>query len=355
MSATIDFSSLTLNTEEARSTAECIFEQVYAKPELTAVHEVMTGVEQDKFIPILGKYGLVGKVDPGSCGVNAETGTIPTSQKTWLPKLISFRITHCQDDLPNLLKFWKKARVAAKTWEEVDNEMLAFITDRVSDATLDSIIRISEFGDTSADTVANGNYLTAGTDKTYFNMLNGMWKQIFVDNAGAAKSYRYTITENTAGDTAGQLAMAADAALKIFRNLYNNADSRIFEGNTPVFQVTKTIFDNWQDFMEDKSAVFMLDRMEKGSTTWAYRGIPIVVRKDWDRIIKAYYNQGASLYLPHRAILTDIANIPVGTSDTESMTTLESWYEKKDKKHYIDVAYKLDQKNLQEELMAVAY
>ena len=56
-----------------------------------------------------------------------------------------------------------------------------------------------------------------------------------------------------------------------------------------------------------------------------------------------------------RAILTDLMNIPVGTSDTESMQEFESHYDKTDKKHYIDVAYKIDMKILLEYAMAVAY
>ena len=356
MAATIDFSSLTLNTLEAQSLSECIQEQLYAKPELTRVHEIMTGIEQDKYIPILGKYGLIGKLDPGACGVNSETGTIPTSQKTWTPKLISGRITHCQADLPNLLKFWKKSRIANKTWEEVDNEMMAFINDRVLDAILESIFRIAEFGDTAAEVVGSGGYLTAGTTKTYFNMLSGMWQQIFTDQAlGTPLSHRFTIAENALPTKVEQLALADGKALLIFRDLYNNADSRVFEGNTPVFQVSKSIFDNWQDFMEDKSAVFQLDRMEKGSTQWSYRGIPIVIRNDWDRIIRAYHDLGDTYYLPHRAILTDIANIPIGTSDDQSLSQLDSFYDRTDKKHYIDFAYKIDQKNLQEALLSVAY
>lgn len=356
MASIIDFSSLTLNTEEARSLSECVQEQLYSKPELNAVHNVQTGVEMDKYIPILGKYGKVGKVDPGSCGVNAESSQIPTSQKQWAPKLISGRLTHCQTDIPDLLKFWKKARIAANTWEEVDNEMMAFINDRLVDAILESIFRITEFGDTAAEVVGSGGYLTAGTTKTYFNMLSGMWKQIFTDQALATPlSYRYTIDENAGGDKATQLALASDRALKIFRDLYENADTRIFEGNSPKYQVTKSIADNWRSFMEDKSLAFMLDRTEKGSTTMSYRGIPIIERKDWDRTIRTDHNLGDTYYLPHRAILTDINNIPIGTSDEQSLTTLESWYEKKDKAHYIDFAYKIDQKNLQEELLAVAY
>jgi hypothetical protein len=357
MASTIDFSTLTLNTAEAQSLAEVIQEQVYSKPELTRVHGVQTGVEMDKFIPILGKYTMVGKIDPGSCGVNAEAGTIPTSEKTWTPKLISGRITHCQADIDKLLKFWKMSRIAAKTWEEVDNEMMAFITDRVQDVLLESILRISEFGDTAAEVIASGGHLTAGTTKTYFNMLDGMWKQIATDQAlgAAAKSKYYTIPENAEATSEAQLTLAEDSALKVFRSLYENADSRIFEGNNPVFQVTKSLFDNWQTFMENKSMVFTLDRTEKGASQWQYRGIPIVVRADWDRMIRAYFSTGTAYYLPHRAILTDINNIPVGTSDSESLTSLDSFYDKVTKLHYIDFAYKIDQKNLQEALMAVAF
>lgn len=356
MASVIDFSSLTLNSEEARSLSETVQEKLYAKPELNQVHNVMTGVEQDKYIPILGKYGLIGKIDPGSCGVNDETGTIPVSQKQWTPKLISGRLTHCQANLPDLLKFWKKARIAVNTWEEVDNEMLAFIFDRLTDALLESILRITEFGDTSAEVVGSGGYLTAGTTKTYFNMLNGMWQQIFTDQALATPlSYRYTITENAGGDKATQLALADNKALLVFRDLYENADTRIFESGTPVFQVTKSLLDNWQNFLEDKSLVFMLNRAEEGASRFTYRGIPIVERKFWDRMIRTYHDLSDTYYLPHRAILTDISNIPIGTSDEESLTSLDSFYDKTDKAHYIDFAYKIDQKNLEESQLAVAY
>jgi hypothetical protein len=355
MASVIDFSSLTLNSEEARNLSECIQEQLYSKPELTQVHDVQTGVEMDRYIPILGKYGLVGKVDPGSCAVNAESSQIPVSQKQWTPKLISGRLTHCQADIPNLLKFWKKARIAANTWEKVDNEMVAFINDRVLDAVLESIFRISEFGDTAAEVVGSGGYLTAGTTKTYFNMLNGMWKQIFTDQAGNAYAYRYTIDENALGSKALQLDLAADRALAMFRAMYENIDSRAFDGNNLKFQVTKTIMDNWWAYLEDKSLNFSIAEVQDGISKMRYRGIPIIERKDWGRTITAYHNLGDTYYLPHRAILTDINNMPIGTSDEESLNSLDSFYVQKDKAHYIDFAYKIDQKNLQEVLMAVAY
>lgn len=359
MASKIDFDTLTLSIEEARDTSQVVFEKSFSRPEITQAHNVMTGVETDRYIPILGQFGLVGKVDPGACGVNTETGQIPTSQKQWAPKLVSFRMPHCQDDVPDLLKFWKKARVAAKTWEEVDNEMMAFITDRAMDATAQSILRIADLADTDLSPVGDGTgneLLTAGTTKTYFNMLNGLWKQIFTDQAlGTPLSYHYTIPENAGDDKATQLALDPQRALQAFRSMYNNIDPRAFEGSQLVFMVTRSLFNNWQDFMEDKSLVFMLTQAEKGSTTWTYRGIPIVVRHDWERMLRTYFDNGTTYYLPHRAILTDINNIPIGTSDTESMSTFESFYDKKDKMWYIDVAYKLDCKMLLEYELASAY
>ena len=113
MGSIIDFSSLTLNTEEARDVSEVVFEATFEGKILNQVHAIQTGIEMDRFIPFLGGYGLVGKADPGGCDVNAISATIPTSQKTWGPKLISGRLTHCQADIPDLLKFWKKAAKAA--------------------------------------------------------------------------------------------------------------------------------------------------------------------------------------------------------------------------------------------------
>ncbi len=359
MASVIDFSTLTLSKEEARDTSQVAFEKTFSRPEITQVHNVMTGIDMDRYIPILGQFGLLGKADPGACGVNTESSQVPVSQKLWEPKLISFRMPHCQDDIPDLLKFWKKARIAANTWEEVDNEMMAFINDRIADAVTQNIIRVADFAATTHSPVGDGTgneLLTVGTTKTYFNMLNGLWQQIFTDQALATPlSYRYEITENAGADKATQLALAANTALLAFRDMYNNIDPRAFEGGSLVLQITRSLFNNWQDYLEDKSLAFMLTQAEKGSTTWSYRGIPIIVRNDWDRIIRAYFDNGTTYYLPHRAILTDINNIPIGTSDTESFSAIDSFYDRTDKKWYLDVAYKLDVKLLLEYELASAY
>lgn len=360
MASAIDFSALTLNPQEATSTADVVFKKVFFSPELEAVHNVMTGVEMDKYIPIMGRYGLMGKVDPGSCNNNDVSSQIPVSQKQWTPKNISFRVVHCQDDVPELLKFWKKERIRLNTWEQVDGEMMTFIEDTAVDGLQKAIIRIAEFGDTNASPVGDalgGQLLTAGTDKTYFNVLNGMWKQIVLDDAGAKLIYRYPIAENGLATKALQSVLAADTALKAMRAAYDNIAPEAFEGSALVFQMTRSLFNNWQAFLEDKSLAFTLSQAElkNGTDGWTYRGIPIKVRADWDRLIRTYFDNGTTYYLPHRLVLADLNNIPVGTSDTESLKSFKSHFDPTTEKHYIKCAATLDMKILLENELAVAY
>ena len=351
----IDFSPLTLNPEEARSGADLIFAAFRVAPEIVQTHTIMTGVRMQKYIPILGQRSLVGKVDPGSCGNNDIDPGTTVSQKMWDPKTISGKLADCQDNIEPNMKFWLNSDKKIEYRESINNEYQNYVMDNVMSVMKESVLRIADFGDTTEDTVANGKHLTNGTDKTYFNILNGIWPQIFADQAGPKLSYRYTITENSVGTYAAQQALAADTALQCLRNMYNNIDSRAFKGKSLVFQMTRSLFNNWSDFMEDKSLVFMLDRTETGATKFTYRGIPIVIRYDWDDTIRTYYDNGTTFYIPHRAWLTDLNNIPIGTLDTESLSALKSWYSNDLETHFIKFAYSIDCKLLLEYALASAY
>jgi hypothetical protein len=354
MASAIDFSNLTLNPEEARLSSEAVFEQVYNKGPLMDYHFIATGIQMQTQIPFYGLMGLVGKASSG-CTPNEVSG-VATSQKYWNPKLYDFRLPHCQNDVPQLFKMWKRAAKALDTWEEVDNEMVAFIESRGVDANMEALLRHTSFGDTAADTVVNGGNLTNGTDKGYFTLIDGLWKQIFTAVA-ATTVKRYTITENAAASKTAQLALGTTAALDAMRWLANNIDARAFTGGTLKYQMTRTMHSNWVDLLEDKSLAnsVRVEIEEAKATKWSYRGYIIEIRYDWDRTIQTYFDQGTTYYLPHRMILTPVENIPIGTSDEESFSQMDSFYDKKDKKWYFDAAGMIDCKLLEEYKIAVAY
>ncbi|KKK93077.1 hypothetical protein LCGC14_2696490 [marine sediment metagenome] len=356
MASLINLAALTINEQEALLTSEAIFEKVYAKPVLTDAHLIATGIQMKTQIPFYGLFGMVGKKAAGSCNVNAETKAVVASEKFWDPMLINFRLTHCQEDINQLFKMWKRAQSALATWEDMVNDQVAFLADRVADATLEAILRITSFADTSEDVVGSGGNLTAGTTITYFTMLDGLWNQLI---AGVAASTvpRYTIPENGGASYAAQDNLAADRALIAMRKCYNNLDTRARQVGDLKYQMTDSLFKNWLSYLEDKSLAFTLQRTEEGKGTdrYTYRGIPIVVRFDWDRNIRASFDTGAKYYLPHRLLLGPINNVPIGTSDESDMQNMDMFYDRTDKKHYSDVAFYIDCKLLENYLAAVAY
>ena len=264
---------------------------------------------------------------------------------------------HCQNDISQLFKLWKRSPSGLATWEDVDNEQMAFLASMVVNSMVEAILRLTALGDTNASPVGDATgdeLLTSGTTKAYFNLFDGYWPQI-IDAVTGSLTTRYTITENGLGSKAAQIVLAADRGLKTLRYLYNNADARLMAAENKVFVLTHSLFTNWVDYLEDQSLGFMLQQTEEGSTKWLYRGIPIIVRPDWDRNIRAYWDNGTTYYFPHRAYLSTKANIPIGTSDEGDFTNFDAFYDRTDKQHYMDVASYLDAKMLEPYMVIAAY
>ena len=354
MASLIDYSDLTLNEQEALVVSQAVFEDVYVKGPLANFHYIQTGVKMKTQIPFFGLLPMLGKVSSG-CTPNAASG-LDLTEKFWDPELIDFRLTHCQGDVLQLYKMWERAAKALDTWEQMDNGQMHFIIDRAKDAHLEAIFRITSFGDEAAALISGGgNLTTAGGDITFWNMLDGLWDQIYTGVAATTVN-RTTITENGLATYALQSALGDTVALDVFRGMYEGIDSRAFTSGTLKIQCTRSLLNNWWALLEDKSlANSIRGEIEKGAAPLFYRGIPIEVREDWDRTIATYFDTTAATFLPHRAILTPIENIPIGTSDEESMDSIESFYDKKDKSWYYDGASYLDCKLLEEHKIAVAY
>lgn len=352
MASKINLAALTINEEEARDVSQAVFTRVYTKPELNNVHYLMTGVKMKTQIPIMGLLsGLIGKASSG-CTPNTSTEVVALSEKFADPVLIDFRLAHCQNEVDQKFKLWQRADKARETWEDA-RQIMEFLMDRISDATKESILRVVEFGDKTADNVADGGYLTDGVDPTFFTMLNGFWQQIFADTS----LVRYTIPENAEATKAAQAALASDRALTTLRYLIDNCDSRVFDmdQSSIKFQVTRSLFNNLRNYFEDKSLGFTIQRAENGAPQLFYNGYEVVARHDWDRNIAAYHNLGTTYFNPNRAIFGPTTNIPIITSDMESLSSIDSFYDKVTKQWYLDVAYYLDAKLLESYLTAVAY
>lgn len=346
-----NLSNLTINIKEVDTTEGIIFEPPILAPEIAEYHAVQTGVLLDTQIPIIGQLGDIGRIDPGACGVNTFSGSFSVSEKIWRIKTFSERFDWCLKLLPANFKVWRDEKMALKSWEQMDRPLEQFLVDTIKNAVKRAIIRQAEFGDTGA--VAGTNF-TTGLNVALVTGFDGIWKQIFLDDAGAKKIKRIVIEENNAASFAAQAILAPDTAYNVLTELVRGIDVEYYSQQNEI-SITPDLWYNYIDFLKLKGGAFDTSMYIDGVKTLMFDGFKINVRYDWKQYIEKYQKLATTYVLPHRAWFTRKENLPVATSDTQSFNELDVFYDKLTKKIYADVAWKLDSKVLLEKAMTVAY
>jgi len=349
----------TFNQIEATDFSKVINELTFGSPELNAIHDVQQGIKFNEQIVFAGKIGKIGKLKGANCSPNEATG-VTLSEKAWTPVIEDARLKHCSTDVNaqnKIVNQYSKVNsdyynVIEGSQSVIGNFLVAKVTEAVKENLLDKVW----FNDTAAAIQPTGVF-TTGTDLDYHNTFNGIFKQIFATTTlQAGGKYHVAIAKN-AGNSYANQALASGDAIAVFRNMYNRADSRLRARTDAKFHVTRSLYDgllNDLEAIQNGNGGFT-EISENGKTTLMYRGIEIVMIDSWDRFIEVNQNNGTVLNLPHRAVLTVATNIPVGTTSEDDFGTVEAFYDPVTKQNYIDIAYGIDAKLLEDYLTCVAY
>ncbi|WP_462250435.1 hypothetical protein [Ekhidna sp.] len=365
MASKIDVSGLTINEEEAKDLGKAIFEAVLTTGEIEKYHEVHTGIEYDTQIAFIGTLGLVGKSISG-CGVEGSSNTLPLTEKFWRPKRIGDRLEHCEADINNLFKLFKKKRAGSDFFNQVDSEELGVVMMRVADAIIQMFDRLAWFGDSAADTISGGGvYDNAySSEMPYYTPLDGIWKQVFAETTlQEGGKYHVNIDVNEGGDynaqNLGPDDLADGYARGIYKSMLNKRDARfkqaVNKGVEQVIHSTSALAENYVNWLEDQSLAFTLERAEDGKVTEIkYRNTTIIPRYDWDEHI-AKQDDGSVINFPHRALLTTKENIPMGTPSQESLSEVKSFYAEYEEVNVMKFADLFDFKFLEDYMAVAAY
>ncbi len=360
MADIFDLTGLTINPEEATQISQAVFEYVLESGELADDHDIHTGIQWKTQIPFIGTLGLVGKKIL-KCKPDANGNVIPVSEKMWDPVLIGDRFEHCAVDANPMFKLFQKLKkINPDFYDKIDSDELGVVLSRIVEAMKEMVQRIIWFGDKTAALNTGGGVFTAGTDLGFFNMLDGYWKQIFSLDIPTSSRYYTPIAQNATTTYATQSNLADDFAFALFKNMWKKADPRlkqlVRQGTVKVkIHATSAIAENWENFKENKSLGFTLDKVEDGGLKSFFRNIEIKTRYDWDNIIDIYQNNGTKWNLPHRALMTTSGNIPIGTVSTEDLEKVESFYDKYHEVNVMDFRLKMDAKFLEDYLAVAAY
>jgi len=169
----------------------------------------------------------------------------------------------------------------------------------------------------------------------------GIYDGIFqvAKEAGATALTREYSGLTTQADDA---ALVAGNGLKIMQGLYDSAAPELLEAGNHVFFVSGDIADDYMaSTLESSSfAAAGYGAMVNGVPNLTYRGIPIIVRRDWDVAIAAdvaEINGCDNAAETHRALLTTKDAFVVGTDFDEN--SVEQWYSMDHKAYRFRVAY----------------
>ena len=177
----------------------------------------------------------------------------------------------------------------------------------------------------------------ASTPDATFGVYDGLFEAAF--NASATAITReYSGLTTQADDT----ALVAGNGLKIMKGLYDSAAPELLEAGNHVFFVSGDIADDYMASTLENSgfAAAGYGALVNGVPQLTYRGIPIVVRRDWDVAIAANaaaINGQDNAAETHRAMLTTKDAFVVATDFNAN--SVEQWYSNDNKEYRFRVAY----------------
>ena len=357
MASALNNGTFSFNQEELKDWSKVINELTFADPTLNDLHEVEQGIKYNQQIVFAGRMGLMGKAVTG-CTPNAVSG-ITLTEKTWTPVDEDFRLEHCSADVNAQDKLVRQmSRMNPDFYNVIEGSQSGignFLVAKIIEGFNENLLRKVWFSDVDADTIANGGVLKNGTDKGYFNTFNGLFKQIFAE-VGTGDSNFVSIAKNAGASYALQTLASGDA-IATLKSMYNSADSRLIDSGQAKFYVTRSLWDGYLNDLESVQNTGNGNTMinEKGQVTLTYRGIPVVKMEIWDRVIKAYEDNGTTLNIPHRAVLSTPSNLRIGTLATDDFGKVEAFYDMYHKVNVIDGVYTIDAKHLESYMTVAAY
>lgn len=201
-------------------------------------------------------------------------------------------------------------------------------------------------------TINEGGTYTENLDLDYFNIIDGLFKQLRGYVADDAKR-GITIAANSQATKAAQMSgMTPQAAYELLTGMWYKAPMKLRAmkndrniENRPKFLVTQSIADAYEQYLIGKNLPQTFVNLTEGVQVLSILGIPVVPMPVWDEMIQSYQDLGTTFYNPHRALLTTKSVLAVGSpTQGKLFGEFDIFYDKKDRGNYILLKDMLDAK-----------
>lgn len=200
-------------------------------------------------------------------------------------------------------------------------------------------------------TVSNGGQYTEDIDTGYFDIIDGLFKQLraaVISNPALAVE----IDANSKSTKAQQMsALTPQKAYDLLSAMWYKAPIKLRQAKAdrderrrPRFYVTQSVADAYEQYLLGKGIKETYDNLVDGIEALTFLGVPVIPMAIWDEMIQSYQDMGATYFKPHRALLTCKAVLAVGLEGETAFGEFEIWYNKDSRKNKVLMKDKLDAK-----------
>jgi hypothetical protein len=367
MATRLDVSALTLNPKEVQNINEYVIKNLLENPFYGSIFGKVEKVTMQQRIGFLTPQ-IISGLKTTDCTVPSTGLPIVTaSEKTWNPVRIADSWTHCNADLNALFKpYFDKIDTYREIYDISGSDIEVLFTAVILNRIEEAILRISFLADTTvlASTVSSpGIITTAGNGVTvaHYNMLNGIWKQVF-DYIALIPAQRVTITENANTTIATQTALASGAAIGYLDAMYNALPTTLIGQPNQIILATDTLFRNYQFSLRNLNGTVMGASAYQDALfpTLAYNGVPVVnmqtpvgaaILRDWQK----QTSQAGARSFPNRFLWTTTDNLGLGTLNEADFGKVVFDYNARTEDVFIKYGFTLDAKIFDDSKIMVAY
>lgn len=326
---------------------EVMFKPSIDTPAIDSMFTIKTGFKYKQQIPLIAPLSKIVKAYT-SCARTFTDGIDITNTTLTLSEL-EVNMEWCKDDFEgtvgNILSetFF---RDGIDSFDPSGTQIQTIIDDIVQDAMRRDNFRLISFGDTND---ADGDW----------NSMDGLWTRLLAaDGSGSSYCVQAPVTDLGTGDLSSGQALAA------LKTIYE--ESQIILKQLPnsmkYFAVTGSVFENLLSSYEanvngTERQFTMLTAgpdMADGRPSLNYRGIQVIPIYAWDN---ALADTTCPIYgtTDHLILYTTKANHAVGMATPEDSRRISGWYERKDRRYYIEGDYKLGYNYIHCDLQSIGY
>lgn len=294
---------------------DIVYKDWFVKTLLNRLFTILQGQKDGAAVVGVKPFRILGKKSQG-CNPDYNDSSLDAVEKKWDIKEWEVAEEMCYDDINDTI-FEEVMNTGIDAANIIDTRYYKEIVQpALIDGIDDMIFRFAYFGDTGI----TASELQVAGDVEHFNLIDGIWKQIF-DAVTAGTISRTAIDANTKTTSAAQMSAmvpGSKAAVNLMSKIILDAPIKLRQAKNKVLYISQALYDA---YVMDKQSSFVgsegqWNSLENGIMQGYINGVETIVVPEWDNIIQNFLknttNAGA-FDNPFRAIFTTKDNILLGT------------------------------------------